>query len=79
MKHKEEVYRLFPMTMSGWLCFHLGVCYRQPLEAIPLLLLLARSQAMFLMHSVIAKPELVDAVSMLLPCCITFSTMFSLG
>ena len=50
----------------------------RPLEAIPLLLLLARSRATFLVQSVIAKPELVDVVNMLLHCCITFSTMLNL-
>ena len=44
----------------------------------PLLLLLARSLAMFLVRSVIAKPELVDVVNMLLHCCITFLTMLNL-
>ena len=32
-----------------------------------------------LVYSVIAKPELVDVVNMLLHCCITFSTMLNLS
>ena len=47
--------------------------------ASPLLLLLARNLALFLVHSVIAKPELVDVVNMLLHCCITLSTMLNMG
>ena len=40
---------------------------------------LSKISAMFLVHSVVAKPELVDVANMLLHCCITFSTMSNLG
>ena len=40
--------------------------------------LLSRSRSMFLEHSVIAKPELVDVVNMLLHYCITL-TLLNLG
>ena len=77
MKHKEEGYRLFRddhVRMVGFppdFATDSHCLFRD----MPLLLLLARSKTMFLVHSVIAKPVLVDVVDMLLHCCITFSTM----
>ena len=89
----EEGYLLFPndyVWMVGFVstsfatdshCLFRGLWSHlsRPLETTPQLLLLARSPAMFLVHSVIAKPELVDAVNMLLHCCTTFSTMLNLA
>ena len=40
---------------------------------------LSKISATFMVHSVIAKPELVDVVNILLNCCVTFSTILNLG
>ena len=87
MKHKEEGYRLFHDDHVRMVGFQPGFAtdshclfrsivkpFLGSLGAIPLLLLLARSQVTFLVHSIIAKPELVDVVYMLLHCYIAFST-----
>ena len=84
MKHKEDGYRLLHVDHVQIFGFDLVFLqtaivssivlwshHSWPVDAIPLLLLIAQSQTRFLVHCVIAKMELIDVVNMLLHYCIT--------
>ena len=91
MKHKEEEYHLFPDVHVHMVGFPPGFStdnhslFRGIVKPsfkttgnYSTVVALSKMSAMFLVHSVIAKPELVDVVNMLLHCRITFSAMLQL-
>ena len=73
MKHKAEEYHLFTVTMSGWFGFHLVLLQTGIVKpsfktagSYSTVVALSMISGIFMVHSVIAKLELVDVVNMLL-------------